>query len=439
MKLIPKGRIILIFILPAATLCLSYLYPVFFNVSISLNILFLFLVCLDAALSFKMKNIGVEVEREQNLFSIGRKSSILLDISNGSVMKIRFRAKLCYPEEILDLSIGLRGVIKPRSSNEISFDFKPLRRGKYILDYLYMRISSIFSFFEIEIKEKVDIEIHVFPDILQLKFYLKLLKRDRTQYLGINRNIWKGRGSELDSLREYRTDDDSKFIDWKASTRLNKPITKVFRVETNNNIVVALDCGRLMTAEQDGITTVDHAVNSLLMLSYITLSYGDIMHITTFSDRILSDISNIKGKAGLGKITKFITKVEPDFVESNYNLIFNHLQKKLKKRSLIFFLTDIIDDINYTLLKKWTHAFSKRHLVIFILLRDVILSTMAERPVKSTHGLFIQAASRDMFLRRDKVIARLRHLKVNIMDILPNQLTGKMLNKYLEIKSKSSL
>jgi uncharacterized protein (DUF58 family) len=59
----------------------------------------------------------------------------------------------------------------------------------------------------------------------------------------------RGGESEFERLREYRRGDEYRSIDWKATARRQKLISREYQLESNQNILFLLDAGRLMTAE----------------------------------------------------------------------------------------------------------------------------------------------------------------------------------------------
>ena len=241
----------------------------------------------------------------------------------------------------------------------------------------------------------------------------------------------------MEYLREYHKDDDSKRIEWKVTTRINRPVTKVFQMESSNLITLVLDCGRLMTAEEGGLSALDYSINALLILAHIIVQMGDILSIVAFSDKIIGELPLGKGKNAIKRVSRFVTKLQPEFVESNYRLILSYLRTRFKKRSLIIFFSDMIDDINYTLFSKSIHFLNKKHVTLFILLRDTILMNNAEKSPDTIRDLYVSTSAREMFLRRKEAITKLRHSGIAVIDVLPTQVTPRLVDKYLEIKSRN--
>ncbi|MCP4136810.1 MAG: DUF58 domain-containing protein [bacterium] len=435
---IPQGRLLLVLIIPLGVMIAGMFSPEFLNIAIAIDLLVLCAVIFDFLFSRSLHPLKITPDQSR-LFSIGRTNYFSVKVYNPSRLSQSFLCTLSFPDSFENKTKLASYTIEPGVERVITYTIRPTRRGAFVLEHLFFRINSRFRLFHLSRKEKIDAAIDVYPDIKSLNHFLKLTRKDRTYELGVNKNRWKGMGTDLESLRDYQSDDDSRHIDWKASTRLNKPLTKVFQMESNNHITLAVDCGRLMTAEQNGLNTLDHAVNSLLILSHIAFKAGDTISVIAFSDRIIGELYDVKGKASLNKITRFITGLQPEYVESNYSYIFRYLHKKVKRRSLIVFLTDMIDDINYSVFKTGITQLSRKHLVLFILLRDIILSNHANAEALSVDDAYTAAAAREMFLNRNNAISKLKLNKVNVLDVLPQQLTAKLINKYLELKSKNRL
>lgn len=435
---IPRGRLVGLFAVPLVLLCAGMVVAPLLPVGALANLLLLGFAVVDILTTAFGRQPRITVERPK-LFSIGRTNSLALALCNQNRHSQRLSLKLGLPETIEDQTGEQLLQLNPSTELSRVFLLRPTRRGSFRIEHLYLRIYSKYGLFFFDFRHQLDVTVEVYPDIKQLNHYLKLTQNHRDTKLGINRSRWMGSGTELESLREYQADDDSRSIDWKASTRLNRPISKVFQTETHNQITIALDCGRLMTAEQKGLNTLDHAVNALLILAHIAFNAGDSVSIVAFSDRIIGEISQLKGRDSLQKITRFITKLQPEFVESNYAMMFDYLDKTQKRRSLSIILTDMIDDINYELFKTRIAWLSRKHLVVLFLMQDSLLAGHANQAVKTLDDLYVKAAGREMLLQRNKAIAKLKHYNVNVLDVLPHELTGPLINKYLELKTRHRL
>ncbi len=334
---------------------------------------------------------------------------------------------------------GTSFLIGKNSTKRISYPLTAERRGLYTLKTIHIRYSSKFKLFNLYGKTDIGSRYYVYPDYRQLKEYFLLTKNNRLYEMGIHKNRYRGHGTEMESLREYCKDDDARFIDWKATARLNKPVTKIFETEASNDIVFVLDCGRLMTSEERNMSSIDHALQSLLVLTHAAVSMGDRVRVVAFSDRIIGDFSPPRNGNPMKKIIHFVTPLQPEFTESNYSLAFAHLHNTVKKRSLIILLTDLIDDLNFDMFKNNLMLLSRRNAVLFILLRDSLLQEEADRDAVNTADVYSVTAARAMMTNRSKALFKLKQLGINVLDLLPCQVTARLVDKYMQMKADNRI
>jgi uncharacterized protein (DUF58 family) len=438
MKIIPvptrRFFYLFIFLLPLFVAGLFF-FPLIIA-AVSLDLFILLLAFMDYRLAVKTYNLSFSTSGS-TFFSIGKKNSITLEIENRSARPVDIEVKVDIPEFWEALSEP--GFIRLAAGEvkEQVLSYRPLRRGVFRLEHLHYRYLTVSGLLSIYGKHKIDLEIEVFPDVKEINQYIMMTRRNRLYEMGIHKNRFRGMGTNLECLRDYQKDDDSKRIDWKASTRNNKLVCKEFRMETNNLIAVVLDCGRVMTAEQKGLNSLDYAVNAALILSYMANRIGDSVSIFAFADKIIGELPPVKGKHMMNKVLRFLTKLQPGFVESNYQQMFEHLKVRLKRRALIILFSDLIDDINYQLFYKYLSVLGRKHIPLIILLRDTLLMENADLPPGKVEDVYVSAAAADMVIRRAEAIKKFKQKKINLLDLLPHEVTPSLIDKYLELKSRN--
>ena len=87
----------------------------------------------------------------------------------------------------------------------------------------------------------------------------------------------RGEGTEFQQLREYRLGDSLRQIDWKATQRARKLISRDYQDERNQQVMLLVDTGRRMLARDDGLSHFDHVLNAALLVAYIALRQGDVV------------------------------------------------------------------------------------------------------------------------------------------------------------------
>ena len=108
-----------------------------------------------------------------------------------------------------------------------------------------------------------------------------------------------GQGREFEALKDYQPGMGRRMIDWKRSARHGKLLAREFRVEQNNNIVLAIDSGRLMCEPVDGVPKVDRAVTAALLSAFIALKGGDLVSLFSFDARPRVTSGAVRGSGKL--------------------------------------------------------------------------------------------------------------------------------------------
>ena len=433
---VPTRRLFRIFlaILPVLVIGL-FVFP-FLIAALTMDLLILLVVYVDYRQSVKANRFSFSISGG-TFFSIGRKNTLILEIQNKGATSIEMEIKVDIPESWENLEEP--GFIRLGAGEvkEQALAFRPLRRGNFRLEQLHYRYRTASGLLYVYGKEKIDREIGVYPDVKEINQYIMMARRNRLFDIGIHRNRFRGMGTNLEYLREYQKDDDSRRIDWKASTRGNKLVCKEYQLETNNLVAIVLDCGRVMTAEQKGLNSLDYAVNASLILSYMANRIGDSVSIFAFDDKIIGELPPVKGKHTMNKVLRFLTRLQPSFAESNYQQIFEHLNVRLKRRALIILFSDLIDDINYQLFYKYLSVLGRKHIPLIILLRDILLMENADLEPEKIEDVYVSAAAADMVMRRAEAIKKFKQKKINLLDLLPHEVTPSLIDKYLELKSRN--
>jgi uncharacterized protein (DUF58 family) len=96
-----------------------------------------------------------------------------------------------------------------------------------------------------------------------------------------------------------------------------------------------------------------------------------------------------------------------------------------------------MSEINTARFNTSLYFLNKKHVTLFVLLRDTILMNNAEKSPHTIGELFVSASARELFLQRKNAITRLRHSGISVIDVLPTQVTPRLVDKYLEIKARN--
>ena len=190
----------------------------------------------------------------------------------------------------------------------------------------------------------------------QLSEYAVLARTNRLSLMGVRHSRKIGQDHDFERLRDYTPDDNYKHIDWRATARRNKLTVKEYQTSQSQRIVFLLDCGRMMTNESAGLSLLDHALNAMLMLSYVALRQGDSVGLICFSDRIHESVPARGGMSQMNHLLHASFDRFPQLVESRYDQAFLHLATRFRKRSLVVLVTNVIDEVNSCQVKRYLQS-----------------------------------------------------------------------------------
>jgi uncharacterized protein (DUF58 family) len=227
-------------------------------------------------------------------------------------------------------------------------------------------------------------------------------------------------------------------VDWKASARSRKLISREYQDERDQQVVFLLDCGRRMKPvdELDGaeLGHFDQALNALFLLSYVALKQGDAVGVATFAEERPRTVAPHKSLATLERLFQKLFDVQPTTHASDYLAVAELFLKQFRKRSLVVLLTNLRDEEDATLLPA-LKLLRGRHLVMLANLREGVIDGLLAQPVTTFEGALDHAAAHDYLARRGMVFQRILHGGVSVLDVSPAKLPTALVNRYLELKA----
>ncbi len=320
----------------------------------------------------------------------------------------------------------------------LTLPFRPERRGTTVVEAVWLRWRSPFGLAEIRQRRAVGQAVEIVPNIRGIsEEALSFTARDAV--FGQKSQLLLGEGAEFDRLGEFAEGMDSRFIDWKRSARHRKLLSKQFRQERNHQIILGFDTGRLMLDLVGGVAKLDHAVRAGLTLGWASLREGDLVGGCAFDQVFRSFIQPGRGMPYFSKLQRFAAGLDCHAQETNFTLGLSQLAARLKRRALVVMFSDFADSIAAELLVENLQHLLKRHLVVFVAMRDPLLTRLRDAQ-PAGFAAAAEAVIADAFLRdRSVVLERLARLGVHCLDVPPERLPGTLLNRYLLIKQRGLL
>jgi len=381
-----------------------------------------------------------EVERNHdNRLSLGAQNLIQLHVRNRNRRRVHIWVRDEPPDEfILDERIFTTD-IQPRTTWTGQYQVQPLRRGDYTFGNVNLRWRGPLGLIVRQGKVDLSAPVKVYPNLLEVRRYDLLLKRNRLQELGLRHARLFGEGTEFERLREYSPDDEYRRIDWKATARRHRPITVEYQTERSQNVMVVLDIGRMMQSPVAHIAKLDYVINAALLLAYVVTGKGDKMGMMSFADNVGQYLRPRQGRGQFYRMLELLYAVEPQPVEPDYRQALTYLATKLRRRALVVIFTDLSGGISMQSLVSNVSVLAQRSLPLVVTISDPeVVSVSQQRPFNSL-SVYQRAAAGQLLDERRLVLDQLQRQGVLTLDVPANQLSIAVINRYLELKAKTMI
>lgn len=332
------------------------------------------------------------------------------------------------------------GDVPARSSVRLERAVTPVARGADTFGTLYFWYENRLGLLRRRVAVEAAQAFRVFPDLAAVQRYGSLHVRNRTIEAGLRRMRLRGAGTEFESLREYAEGDAFRLVDWKASARRGKLMVMHHEVERSQNVMLALDCGRLMTPRIAGkLRKFDYAVTAALSVAAIAGLASDRVGAVAFAREILAAAAPRSTRSCVSALTDLLYDLEPRFEETDYGRAFAYLRGHLHKRSLIVFLTDVIDPLSQTALLAELSTLARHHLVVCVFMNDAAVNAALDERPHDVVGAYRAGVAVALNEERRVAAAVLSRMGVIVLDVPAEKLTTALVDQYLRIKQRGLL
>ncbi len=283
-------------------------------------------------------------------------------------------------------------------------------------------------------------DVVVYPPLVSVRLRASVAEALWRRDVGSKQIRRLGEGRLFESLREWVPGDDLRHIDWKATARRAKVITRQYEAERRQQVLLVLDTGRLMTADvASGVARLDFAVQAALELAYAAAQHDDNVGIMTFADGVQHFVAPERGRTGVRRVMDVLAEVQPKLVEPDYPGAFRYLAARNRKRALTVFFTDVIDRFASDALVANVATLRPRHLPLAVTLRNPELDRAAMQRPETPRDAYRKAAAEELLHAREEALGHMRRAGVLVIDVTPERAAQAVVAKYLDLKRRGTL
>lgn len=379
-----------------------------------------------------------EVRRRMpDTWAVGAETPVTLELASPTPQRL----------EVFDLHPGswdMRGLprrlsLRPGTATTFDYHLRPQERGDFHFDGSQLRLQSPWRLLHRDIVAGHGQPVRVFPNFAPLAKFAMFSAEQASRLVGAHLKRRRGEGTDFHQMREYRVGDSLRQIDWKASARTRRLISREYQDERNQQIVLMLDTGRRLMARDTApanagatMSHFDHVLDASLVVAWLALRQGDAVGLLA-SGGDAAWVPPQRGSAAIERLLRASYALQPRPVATDFLAAATDLSLRQRRRSLVMLVTNLRDEDMDDVLAAVV-LLRRRHVVCVASLRESSLDDALAADVHDLSGALRAGATAQYLARRGETHDALRSHGVHVLDVTCAQLPAALVEKYLAVK-----
>ncbi|HHH49649.1 MAG TPA: DUF58 domain-containing protein, partial [Saprospiraceae bacterium] len=418
-----NNRFFILFGIVISIFVLSFPFGFLFPVALTVLVLAVILVCADLLIVFN-RNVKIRVRRRlPKVLSLGDSNKINIELYNLSSIKLALTIIDEIPIQFQLRDFEQKLNLKPEEEKFITYELKPTERGEYIFGAINIFISSILGLVQKRYRHDYEMTVPVYPSIIQMKqFELRAFDRS-SQQKGIKKLRRLGHSYEFEQIKTYVPGDDYRSINWKASSRRAVLMVNQFQDERSQQVYSIIDKSRTMKMPFDGLSLMDYAINSSLVISNIVLQKHDKAGLLSFSDKIGTTLPADRSPKQLNKILTALYNEKERPLEANYEILFHAARKLINGRSLLLLYTNFESMYALERVLPILRRINNLHLLVVIFFANTEIEDFTKQTCTNTEEIYYQTVAQKFINEKTQMVQKLKQYGIQAILTRPEDLS----------------
>lgn len=415
---------------------ISYKVPVLLPMGQVVLMVSLLWFVLSGVLLFYKKDLITGHRTMAELLSMGDENTIKITLTNRYSIAIHVEIIDELPYQFQQRDFLITAELDAGETKIIHYSLTPTSRGEYSFGKINVYVTFPFSFSIRRFELLKAHTVKVYPSIIQLKlFQLKVLTRI-SRLEGSKKIRRLGQSYEFEQIRNYVEGDDFRHINWKATSRaIGSLKINQFEDEKSQAVYCIIDKSRNMKLPFDGLSLLDYAINTSLVIANTALLKSDKAGLISFAEKIESGIKAENKPGQLNKILSALYNEKQGRFEANYELLYHYVNHRITQRSLLFLYTNFETTHNLYRMLPILQRLNKRHVLVVIMFLNSEIMDMSKKEPATLEGIYNGVIAEKFIFQKTLIAKELKNHGIKTILTRPEELTINTVNKYLEIKS----
>ncbi|MFY0594191.1 DUF58 domain-containing protein [Roseivirga sp.] len=423
------GTVIFLFIVGFALPAISAIAEGLFFLSLAF-------ILIDLLLLYRIKE-GIQLERlSTEKFSNGDDNPIRLIIENQYPISLNLQIIDELPEQlqirnqVFELSL-ISGEVK-----EVRYNIRPTKRGEYSFGVVNVYASTFLSIVRRRYRLGEEKDVAVYPSFIQMRKYELLAISNQLQSFGVKKIRRIGNNMEFEQIKNYVAGDDYRKVNWKATARKNELMVNQYQDERSQQVYSVIDKGRVMKMPFEGLSLLDYAINSSLVISNIALKKGDKAGIITFQHKVNSVLPASSRNMQLNLILEHLYKQKTGYKETDFSKLYITLKRKVTQRSLVLLYTNFESVSALKRQLPFLRKIRQQHLLVCIFFQNTEVEKLIDSPAHDIEEVYTKGIAEQLAFEKKLIVKELKTHGIHSILTPPKELSVNTINKYLELKAR---
>jgi len=239
---------------------------------------------------------------------------------------------------------------------------------------------------------------------------------------GSQAGLDSGAGAEVLRLREYRSGDPPRVIDWKATVRAGRLISRDFSQDHGLQIVILIDAGRSSSLRAGNLDRFGHYVNVAARLAQFAVEREDLVGLILYADRPLATLVPARGAGAGVRLRALLAAARVERTESNPLYAATRVRSLVRHRSLIIILTDIDDASAKSQLTQAVRFLLPKHLPFVAGLSSAAAESLAQAPARQWLDPYHSLAAQEYCIGLERKVRALNAIGAPALVARPERL-----------------
>jgi uncharacterized protein (DUF58 family) len=417
-------------------LIMGFFFPILYLAGELVLVGFVIILFIDILLLYRLK-AGFSAERKTlDKLSNGDRNPVQITMQNNYPFEVELVIVDELPYQFQSRDLSFRVSIKSGERKTVTYEVRPVKRGEYLFGSVNVYISSRIGLIQRRYTFSSNMNVPVYPSFIQMRKYELLAISNQLTTSGIKKIRKTGSNAEFDQVKEYVQGDEYRKINWKATARKNKLMVNQYQDEKSQAVYSVIDMGRVMRMPFDGMSLLDYAINSSLVISNIALLKQDRAGIITFSHKVQSTLIAERRNTQRHQILEMLYNQKTGYLESDYERLYIHIKRRITHRSLLLLYTNFetLSAMERQLL--YLRKLSNDHLLVVIFFENTELAAFTKKKAETTEEVYNKVIAEKFEYEKRLIVKELEKHGIHSILTDPQKLSVSTINKYLELKAR---